>query len=374
MNNQELLDIYTDYCLTSFTVVTATGLSKLLDEGYSHDQISRFLSTKEFTQTDFWKIVKKLIRKVEHDLGVISIDDTISEKPHSAENDLICWHWDHSKQRSVKGINILNFAYHTDLPDSQEVTLPVSFETIKKTEAYFDVKTQKVKRRSPKTKNEIVRDRLYVLTKYNRVKFRYVVWDTWFSSKENLAFVHDTLEKHFVVALKSNRKVALSECDKKQGNYLKVSELDFQSDSCMQVWLKGLEFPVLLAKQVFTNKGGSQGELFLISNDLDLHAHHLFTIYKKRWGVEVFHKSLKQNAGLEKSPTKYELTQSNHIFAAMIAYCKLEVLKIKEKSNHFALKSRLYLKAIKAAYQELNELKNAFTLLENEQKQRLEIT
>jgi hypothetical protein len=41
----------------------------------------------------------------------------------------------------------------------------------------------------------------------------------------------------------------------------------------------------------------------------------------------------------------------------MIGYCKLEVLKVKENSNHFALKSGLYLKALKAAYQELLLLK-----------------
>lgn len=228
-----------------------------------------------------------------------------------------------------------------------------------------------MKLRSPKTKNEIVRDRLYVLTKYNRIKFRYVVWDTWFSSKENLDFVHYTLKKHFVVALKSNRKAALSQENKKQGKYIKVQELDFQSAPCQQVWLKGLDFPVTIAKQVFTNKDASQGELFLISNDPNLNAHHLFTIYKKRWGVEVFHKSLKQNAALEKSPTKYEITQSNHIFASMIAYCKLEVLKIKEHSNHFALKARLYLKAVKAAYQELIELKNSVKKLEYDQNQNI---
>lgn len=132
MKNQHLLDLYTDFCLTSFTAVTATGLSKLIDQGYSHDQISRFLSQEEFKQSDFWKMVKKLIRKVEHDLGIISIDDTISEKPHSTENKIVCWHWDHSKNRNSKGINILNFAYHADLPDGQEVTLPVAFEIIKK--------------------------------------------------------------------------------------------------------------------------------------------------------------------------------------------------------------------------------------------------
>ena len=112
-----------------------------------------------------------------------------------------------------------------------------------------------------------------------------------------------------------------------------------------------------MTKQVFTNQDGTSGELFLVTNDLSLPFETISTIYEKRWNVEVFHKSLKQNAGLEKSPTKYEVTQSNHIFASMIAYCKMELLKIKENKNHFALKARLYQKAIKAAFEELLKLK-----------------
>ena len=51
------------------------------------------------------------------------------------------------------------------------------------------------------------------------------------------------------------------------------------------------------------------------------------------------------------------VTQSNHIFAAMIASRKLEILPIKENSNHFALKSRLYVNALKTAFDELQLLK-----------------
>lgn len=366
MKNPQILDLYSDYCITTFTLVTATGLSKLIDEGYSHDQISHFLSQKAFTQKDFWKMVKRIIRKIEHKYGIISIDDTISEKPHTTENEMVCFHWDHSKNRAIKGINLLNFVYHSEEvkgDNIEPITLPIAYEIIKKTKEYYDPKSQKIKRKSPITKNELVRERLRIITELNKVKYRYIVWDSWFSSKENLDFIHYSLKKHFVVALKSNRKAAISEQDKKQGKYTKVDALEFQSNCPRLIWLKGLDFPVQVTKRVFTNKDGSTGELYLISNDLNLTVSDLLSIYKKRWGVEVFHKSLKQNAALSKSPTKYEVTQSNHIFASMIAYCKLEILKIKEKKNHFAIKSQLYLKALQAAYQELLSLKKSTTLL-----------
>ena len=104
MKHPELLDIYSDYLLSSFSLVTAVGLSALLDQGYSHDQISRFLAQGKFTQKDFWRMVKGLIRRIEQGQGVLSIDDTIAEKAYSTEDDMICYHWDHAKGRSVKGI------------------------------------------------------------------------------------------------------------------------------------------------------------------------------------------------------------------------------------------------------------------------------
>jgi len=61
---------------------------------------------------------------------------------------------------------------------------------------------------------------------------------------------------------------------------------------------------------------------------------------------------LKQNASLEKLPTQTVTTQTNHFFAALYGYIKLELLKGNTKFNHFALKSKFYLHAI-AAYAKL---------------------
>ncbi|HHB51572.1 MAG TPA: IS701 family transposase, partial [Saprospiraceae bacterium] len=271
MKNRHILDLYSDYLIASFNLTTATGLSELLGGALSHDQISRFLGQRQFHQMDYWKCIKSIVRKIEHPQGVIKIDDTIEEKPHSTENDIITWHWDHSKKPKaglVKGINILNFQYQSPLDEQQNISIPVAFEIVKKTESWFDSKSGKVKTRSPVTKNTMVRERLRILHHMNKLQFKYVLWDTWFSSKDNLEFVHYELQKFFVVAVKSNRKVALN-CPEENLNrkYIRVDELDFQKASTITVWLKGLDFPTTLCKQVFTNKDGSTGELYLITND-----------------------------------------------------------------------------------------------------------
>ena len=120
-----------------------------------------------------------------------------------------------------------------------------------------------------------------------------------------------------------------------------------------------MPFPVHLVRQTFTNRDGSTGILYLASSDTTLKREAILTTYQKRWPVEVFHKSLKQNAALGKAPVRRVTTQNNHIFASLYAVFKLECLKIKHNLNHFALRAHLYLKAIQIAFDELQLLKAA---------------
>ncbi|MCB1181714.1 MAG: transposase, partial [Chlamydiia bacterium] len=64
-------------------------------------------------------------------------------------------------------------------------------------------------------------------------------------------------------------------------------------------------------------------------------------------------KANKRNASLAKSPTKVVRSQKNHIFASIVAYCKLEFLKTKTSLSHFGMKYMLLMKANRAAFLEL---------------------
>ncbi len=123
MKTPDIFDLYTDYLITSFSHTTATGLSGLVDNAISHDPVTRFLSQQDFTSKELGTVIKKTVREIETGEGVLIFDDTLQEKPHSKENDLICWHYDHCVNRSVKGINLLNCVYY-----SKETSLPVAFE------------------------------------------------------------------------------------------------------------------------------------------------------------------------------------------------------------------------------------------------------
>lgn len=346
-----MLDLYTDYLIASFGPTTATGLSRLLDGQVSHDQVTRFLSERVKTSADLWRLVKPLLRQVESPDGVLILDDSIEEKPYTDENEQVAWYFDASKNRSVKGINFLTAFYHVG-----EVGLPVAFDVVTKTESYFDVKKQTTKRRSEQTKNARYRQLLQVCV-HNQMAFRFVLNDSWYASADNMKFVHLNLKKEFVMAIKENRKVAVSETDKPKGPYQAVRTLDLPEGEPRQVWLEEVPFALLVVKQVFKNDDGSTGTRYLVTSDLTLGSEQIVKLFQRRWSIEVYHKSLKQNASLEKSPTKHEITQRNHLFASLCAYVKLEGLRIKTKTSPFSLKSKIYVAALKSAYAELVKLK-----------------
>jgi len=349
---REELELYTDYLISGSGFATATGLSEMLDGEISHDKVTRFLSGREYTSKDLWREVKSTVRKIEKAEGVLIFDDTIQEKAWTDENEVMCWHFDHCKGRSVKGINLLNALYH-----SGEVSIPVAFEVVKKPIQFCDILTRQVKRASEVTKNEQMRQMIGTCVA-NQLKFRYVLMDSWFAAKENFEFIVQK-KKHFIAALKDNRLFAQSEKDKKEGRFVRIDTLQLTDKQTVRGWLKGFDQEVLIARQVFTNKDGSTGLLNLVCSDLTLDGEQVTTIYKKRWKVEEFHKSLKSNAALAKSPTRTVTTQNNHVFMSIYAVFKLECLKLKLKLNHFALRAKLYIKATQQAYRELQALRAA---------------
>ena len=320
-----------------------------MDGDLSHDQVTRFLNKNELTSKDLWKYVKKEVRNHEKEnVGVLIFDDTIEEKPHTDENDTICWHYSHAKGRCVKGVNILSALIRYN-----DFAIPIAYEAIRKNQHYCDVETKKEKRKSAVTKNDLFKSMIKQAT-LNQVKFEYVLADNWFGAKKNIEYIHDDLKKKFIFGIKANRLVTLS----KKGQYRQLSSLNLEDNETRTVWLKGMSFPVMLLKRVFKNENGSTGTLYLITNDLSIDADQIYEIYQKRWRIEEYHKSIKQNASLAKSPTKVSRSQRNHIFASIVAYCKLEFLKVKTTLNHFAIKYKLILKANRESMLELKRIQS----------------
>src|SRR4051794_15405637 len=117
--NRDLLKLYSDYLLGAFGHTTATGLSAMADGEVSHDKVTCFLSEKGSRLAGAVALGKAIgardrreADQEEEKEGVLVVDDTIEEKPYTElQSELICWHYDHSKGRNLKGINLLSVLY-----------------------------------------------------------------------------------------------------------------------------------------------------------------------------------------------------------------------------------------------------------------------
>nr|WP_152618870.1 transposase [Parachlamydia acanthamoebae] len=207
------LDIYSDYLIAQNQYATAAGLSELLDGQISHDKITRFLNSKEASSKYLWVYIKPEIRRIEQAAGgVLILVDTIEEKSYTDENNIICWHYSHAKNRCIKGVNLLSCLVRYD-----DNTLPIACEAICKDRLFCDIKTKKEKKRSSINKNEMFRTIIAQALK-NEVLFDYVLADNWFGAKKNMEFIHYDMKKKFIIWIKANRLVTCSEEGRKMAS------------------------------------------------------------------------------------------------------------------------------------------------------------
>jgi hypothetical protein len=300
----QLQDLYTDYLISASQLATVTTASEVV--GISKDRLSRFLGGVElytknqtldengilhkkgtvkshriFDNQELWKQVKGQVRDCEK-LGygaTLIVDDTLIEKPFSEENDIICYHHDHCSGQSIKGINLLNGGLYYS---QSGLYIPVFAEIISKTIKFID-KDGKQKRRSEINKNELFRSNFNQIMK-NHIKLEYTVFDIWYGSVDNLNLIYSH-KQNYICPLKSNRKLALSKDEKKQGNWYKLEQITSKLDTqqTLPVWLEGSTHMSYLTKQVFTNKDGISITMYLITNDQNLTKNQIHTIYQRRW-------------------------------------------------------------------------------------------
>jgi len=277
------------------------------------------------------------------------IDDSVEAKPYTDCNPLIQWHFDHTLGRSVKGVNFVSALYH-----SAGMSIPIGVEFVIKDKEVTDKKGKKKKKSSVSKQSHY---RNLVSHAARNTDFKYVLSDSWFACAENMKYVKETIGLDFVMAIKANRKVALTKEDKQNGKYVSIQSITLE-ECARPVYIEQLDFPILICKQVFKNEDGSVGALYLACSDVNLDYLQMTAIYKKRWKVEEYHKSIKSNTAFPKSPTQTEVSQKSHFIASIMAFIKLEKLRTRTQHNHFSLKKLLFVNATQAAWLKLIELNN----------------
>ena len=145
--------------------------------------------------------------------------------------------------------------------------------------------------------------------------------------------------KHFVIAVKSNRTVAVSYEAKRQGTFSRLDALNLpERQAIARLLLRGLwTLRFLSCAKSLQVKDGSTGVLYLACSDLESDGEGMVAIYLKRWNVETFHKTLKSHASLAKSPTRTVRTQSNILLPGDLRRVPLDMLlSVTHGLNHVA--------------------------------------
>jgi len=162
-----------------------------------------------------------------------------------------------------------------------------------------------------RTKNDHFRDLLAVAKKRGLAP-RCVVFDAWYSGKDNLKAIRD----HgwtFLTQIRSNRRVNLD----RHGNR-PVSELPIAAGGTV-VHLEG--FGLVKVFRIVATNGHTE---HWITNDLDLDEGTRLAYGEQAWGIEEFHRGLKQQCGVERAQVRHPDGQRNHIGCALRAFVRLE--------------------------------------------------
>ena len=245
---ENLEDLYTDYLLSSFGQVTATGLSSMLDGEISHDRITRRLSGGR----ELWLSVKPFVKKYRSGEACTIFDDTIVERPYSKVDQHHRCHYDHSKGRSVKGINLLDRPCHSET-ENGTVRCPVNCHLVAKPIQYCGIAAKKEKRKAGVSKNELFRE-MVGQSVHNRLPSRYVPADSWFCPNGNMGYIHGK-GKLFIFGIKTNRLACRDGTERDNGQWTGIRDMAI-GDALVEACPKGLGTKVLLVRQVFKNKDG----------------------------------------------------------------------------------------------------------------------
>lgn len=345
----QTFELYTTYLIANTSQITSTGLSTILEGSVRHDAITRFLSKAIKTSKDLWLQTKRQVEG--SNSGVLIIDDTIEAKPYSKESSTINYWYDHTVGRCVKGLNILSCHYDTEKSSS-----PIGFTILEKEQVVLreEGETDKI----PAMNKQEQYRKLLKTAVNNSVSFSYVLNDKWFASVENMNYIIKDLKKDFVMPLKENRLIALTKDSKDKGLFVKMKEETLGETTV--VYLKDLDFPVLLIKQRFKDGADKTVVIYLVTSDLTLTKSQIIALYQRRWKVEESFKSMKSNLNLSKSPCHSRNAMHNHIYCVFYACAELSFIARKNNTNTFALKKKIYLNAMKVAMENVQQLRTEF--------------
>ncbi len=256
----------------------------------AHDAFTRLLHRLVPDPAALWGEVSPLVDRA---CGVLIVDDSTLDKPDAEQIDLVHRHWSGKHHAVVDGINLITLLW-TD----GDRLIPIDYRI-------YDKPNDGI------TKNEHF---LAMLLTAQARGFtpECVLFDSWYASVDNLRLIRDCGWR-WLTRLKANRRVSI----------------DYQPKRALETWgiaETGTEvhregYGLIRVFRVVATNGDTE---YWATDDRAMGELERLKFAEMAWGIEVYHRALKQECGVERAMVRAARAQRNHIGCAIRAFVRLE--------------------------------------------------
>ena len=307
---------YIQFLLATPRVCSATEAARVQPDrpdAPAHDAFTRLLHRLEPDPTALWEEVRPLLRTTGG--GILVLDDTVLDKPFARHMGLVGHHWSGRHKRVVRGIDLVTLLW-TD----GDALWPCDYRLVQPAQTA--------------TKNDLFREMLAVAQTRGFAP-RCVVFDAWYSGKENLKAVR-ACGWHFLTQVRCNRRVNPD----RTGNR-PIEQCDSAATGTV-VHREG--FGLVRAFRIVATDGDTEHG---ITNDLGMDEQVRLGYAERAWGIEEYHRGLKQYTGVDRCQVRMSRGQRVHIGCAIRAFVRLEWHRFTTGVSWFAAKLGIIREAVR---------------------------
>jgi putative transposase len=308
---------YIDFLVASPRAVSGTEAARVQParpRPPAHDAFTRLLHRLEPDAAALWGEVTPLVRR---ERGILVLDDSTLDKPYARTMDLITRHWSGKHRRVVQGINLLTLPW-TD----GEALIPAGYRV-------YD------KARDGLTTNDHFRALLGAANERGFAP-ECVAFDSWYASLENLKAIR-AHGWRWPTQLKANRLVNPHGTGTRPLGECAIAERG------TPVHLQG--YGVVRVFRLASPDGGTE---HWATGDERMDELTRLKYAEWAWGIEQYHRGLKQECGVERARVRAGRAQRNHIGRAIRAFVRLEQHRLVTGVSWWDAKTGIIREAVRA--------------------------
>lgn len=297
-----------------FTCTEAARCQPQRERSPAHDAFTRLLTRQPPDTEALWQEAQGL---VDRHRGLLVLDDTTLDKPYARKMALVTRHWSGKHHRVVRGINLITLLW----TDGQAL-VPTDCRVYDRPQDGL-------------TKNDHFRAML-ATAKARGFHPRYVLFDSWYASLENLKAVQDC-QWHWLTRFKHNRLVNPDG----KGN-VPIEPVEIPPEGRV-VHLKGYGWV-----RVFRTVTPDGNVEYWATDDLEMTEATRQELEQQGWGIETYHRGIKQCCAIERAQVRKADGQKNHILYALRAFLRLVAHYLRTGISWYEAKAAIIREAIRA--------------------------